>query len=84
MTRNYRQAIENHLANYFTGPLPTELIDGCIQAIRACRAGDQTRLIVIAEESWEYDEYTEECWVRDEVTSIAGELVEDLELGKFL
>jgi len=84
MTSNYRQAIEIHLANYFTGPLPTELIDGCIQAIRACRAGDHTRLIVIAEESWGYDEYTEEYWECDEVTAIAGELVEDLGLGKFL
>lgn len=77
MTNDYRLrlAIARHLTENFESPLPTKLvIDGCIEAINACNEGDPTRLIILEEQSYIYDE----------VTAIAGEIIENLRLGRFV
>ena len=66
--RKLAEALAWHLAYNFIPPQPPELLEYCIQAIDACKAGDSGREIALPRG----------------VTVTAGELIEDLRLGDLI
>lgn len=66
--RKLAEALAWHLAYNFIPPQPPELLEYCIEAIDACKAGDSARVIKFP----------------GSVTLTAGELIEDLRLGDLI
>jgi hypothetical protein len=62
------EAIAWHLVNNFTPPQPPELLEYCLEALDACKAGDSERVITFP----------------GGVTVTAGQLIDDLRLNDLL